>query len=133
MKAQLSEQFVHPLVVGALGYVGAYVMGEGNKVADIGSMSISLPLFLGISTGVSSAVGETFKQWVLPMVSGKYSSIESTLLGPALVGGVDGLALQFLTKSRLMEGFLLGAGSEILGSYAYDGFIKPYTMDGGKY
>lgn len=130
-KSQLTEQFVQPLIVGAIGWAGAYALGEGNKIASVGGMSISLPLFLGLTTGVSSAFGETLKQWVLPMLpnNSSYVSIENTFLSPVLVGGVNAVAIQFLTKTRLTEAFLLGAGSEILGTYLYDGVLKPYTMN----
>ena len=86
--SKLSEQFVHPLIVGGLGYLGAQLIGEGNKVTFVGGMRISVPLFIGTVTGASSAVGETLKQWVLPIIPGNvsYSSVESTFLGPALVG-----------------------------------------------
>jgi hypothetical protein len=129
--SKLSEQFVHPLIVGALGYAGAYIMGEGVKEVVIGGMSLSLPLFMGVTTGVSSAVGETLKQWVLPMLPNNvgFTSLENTFLAPALVGGVDGLSMYILTRTRFMEGFILGGGSEILGSYLYDGIIRPYTMN----
>lgn len=130
-KSQLTEQFVHPLIVGAIGYAGAYALGEGEKIASFAGMTISLPLFLGLTTGVSSAFGETLKQWVLPMLpnNASYVSVENTFLSPVLVGGVNALALQLLTKSRITEGFLLGAGSEVLGSYVYNGVIKGWTMD----
>lgn len=130
-KSQLTEQFVHPLIVGAIGYAGAHALGEGDRFAYFAGMTISLPLFLGLTTGVSSAFGETLKQWVLPMLpnNASYVSVENTFLSPVLVGGVNALALQMLTKSRFTEGFLLGAGSEILGTYVYDGVIKGFTMN----
>jgi hypothetical protein len=129
--SKLSEQFVHPLIVGGIGFLGSHLYGDGGKVAVIGGTSISLPVFLGAMTGISSAVGESLKQWVLPMLPNNsgFSSLENTFLAPALVGGVDGASMYFLTKSRFMEGFILGAGSEILGSYLYDGVIAPYTMN----
>jgi hypothetical protein len=127
-KSQISEQFMHPLIVGVLGYAGAYVMGEGSKEAVIGGMTLSLPLFLGMATGISSAVGETLKQWVLPMLpnNNSFVPLENTFLAPVLVGGVDGIGVHLLTKTRFMEAFLLGAGSEVLGSYLYDGILAPY-------
>lgn len=129
-KSKLSEQFIHPLIVGALGYAGSHFMGDGGKEAVVGSMSVSLPLFMGVLTGASSVVGETLKQWVLPMLpnNASYVSMESTFLGPAIVGGVDGLAAYLLTKTRFTEGLILGAGSEIAGSYLYSGVIQPYTQ-----
>lgn len=128
-KSKLSEQFIQPLIVGGLGFLGSHFMGDGGKEAIVGSMNMSLPLFMGVVTGVSSAVGESLKQWVLPMLPNNmnYASMESTFLGPALVGGVDALAVYFLTKTRFTEGLLLGAGSEIAGSYLYSGVIAPYT------
>jgi len=128
-KSQLSEQFIHPIIVGGLGYLGSHFMGDGKKVAVIGSMNLSLPMFMGAVTGISSAVGESLKQWVLPMLPNNmsYSSMESTFLSPAIVGGVDAAAVYILTKQRFGEGFMLGAGSEILGSYLYSGIIAPYT------
>ena len=127
--SKLSKQFVHPVIVGLIGYLGAHAMGEGNKKAIIGSLEFSLPMFFGITTGVSSAAGETLKQWVLPILPGNagYVSLENTFLSPALVGGVDGAVMYLLTKTRFMEAFILGAGSEVLGSYLYDGLIKEYV------
>ena len=87
-----------------------------------------LPIFLGLVGTGSSIAGESLKQWVLPMLpgNGSYSMLESTFLQPALVGAVEGSALLFLTKTRFTEGFLLGAGSEIAGSYLYNGVVAPY-------
>ena len=128
--SKISEQFLHPLVVGALGFTGAYFLGEGAKIAQVGGITMSLPMFLGLTTAVSSGLGETLKQWILPTFSNNmdYVSLESTLLSPALVGGVDAAATYFLTGTRFMEAFLLGAGSEVVGSYLYDGIIKPYIQ-----
>jgi hypothetical protein len=128
--SKLSEQFVHPLIVGGLAYVGANMMGEGNRMVKLAGLKMSLPLFFGVTTVASSAVGESLKQWILPMLPGNasFASLENTFLSPAIVGGVDAVTMYFLTRTRFVEAFALGAGSEVLGSYLYDGIIKNYTM-----
>lgn len=126
--SKLSEQFLHPVVVGVLGYFGAHMAGDGNKVVTTFGMEQSLPSYIGLVTAASSLAGESLKQWVLPMLPNNqnYSSLESTFLQPGLTGLVDGTALFLLTGSRFMEGAVIGAASEIAGGYLYDGVIKPY-------
>jgi len=125
---KISENLLQPIVVGLVNTAGAYAMGEGDKSAIFSSLSVPLPIFLGLVGTGSSIAGESLKQWVLPMLpgNGSYSMLESTFLQPALVGAVEGSALLFLTKTRFTEGFLLGAGSEIAGSYLYNGVVAPY-------
>jgi hypothetical protein len=126
--SKVSEQFLHPFIVGLVSIAGSYASGESGKVAQIGGISLSLPVFQGIVTGLSSTGGETLKQWVLPMLpnNAMYSNMESTFLSPVLVGVTNGVAMHLLTKTRGKERFVLGAGSEIAGSYLYDGVIKNY-------
>lgn len=126
--SKLSENFIQPVVVGLVNVAGAYAVGEGNNSARLGGMSVPLPIFLGLVGSASSIAGETLKNYVLPMLpnNAKFASLEGVLLQPALCGLVEGSALQFLTKTRFKEGFILGAGSEIAGSYLYSGVVKPY-------
>ena len=120
--------FTRPLIVGALAYFGSMAI-DGVGEATVFGVRMGMNTFYAITTIGSSLAGQSLKQWILPMLpnNGNYVQLESAFLLPALTGVVDGFVWQLFTNYGFAkEAFIVGFGSEILGSYIYDQIIKQY-------
>jgi hypothetical protein len=132
--SKLKQQFVRPLVVGAISALGAKSMG-GQYLVDMPLLGeVSKPVFYGVLGFGSSLVSETLHQWVLPYLPQSEEAVnaENALLSPALHAATNVLALKLLyptilSYSGIQEPIVIGAGAEIVGDYAFSHWIA--TMD----
>ena len=115
-------------IVGMVGgYAGAYMFGGSGSLPFAG-MDVSVPVALGSAIGAASFVGEYAAGYVLPMLpqSTGAAAAEGMVLKPALTAAAAYLTVSTLvgTVERPIQLMLLGAGSEVAGTYAY-GTVAP--------
>ena len=115
-------------MVGAVGGVaGAYLFGGDGTLPLVG-MQVSVPLALGVAIGAASFVGDYAAPTVLGMIPQSSSAIaaESMLLKPALTAAAayGTVTLLLGNVEQPLQLMMLGAGSEVAGSYAY-GTVSP--------
>jgi hypothetical protein len=123
--SKLAENIFEPLLVG--GIAAAFVKffyPETSSFKILGTLSLPEYALVGITVGASSAVSETLKFWVLPYIPHNKSlaGLESMFLGPVITGVTSMIAFPILTDSKpksYVNGFLLGAGSDLTGKYIY--------------
>ena len=121
-------------IVGAVGGVaGAYMFGSSGTLPFAG-MDVSVPVALGSAIGAASFVGEYAAGYVLPMLpqSTGAAAAEGMVLKPALTAAAAYLTVSTLVGSvqQPLQLMLLGAGSEVAGTYAY-GTVAPLIGWGG--
>lgn len=131
---KLIDQFVKPLMNGALCYVGAKAMGVDKPLSlPLIGVKYDAPMTLGIA-GVASSFGtELAHNWILPHINqhSKMGQMESMILAPALNGG---LLYGILYGGNPVEAYNLGftktlgagAGVEIASTYAFETFARPF-------
>lgn len=124
------------------GYIGSrYLIGNTGNVI-ISGKSMDKNLVVAGVVGIASAVGETTKDYFIPMLPESIAQSESAdfakaSVGPALAGvstyvlekalvPPDGIgALQGTSNGgSAFANFALGAGSNIAGAYAYQSLFK---------
>lgn len=125
------EQVTRPLLVGAVGALASkFILGENR---DVRLFNMVVPhgwLAIGAITAASSAVSVALKDFALPYIpeNKQYANMEGMAVAPILNGVI--LYGVFAAGAPLRPDFFrtfgLGAGSEIAGGYAYDGFVQPY-------
>ena len=121
-------------IVGAVGGVaGAYMFGGSGSLPFAG-MDVSVPVALGSAIGAASFAGEYAAGYVLPMLpqSTGAAAAEGMVLKPALTAAAAYLTVSTLVGSvqQPLQLMLLGAGSEVAGTYAY-GTVAPLIGWGG--
>jgi len=91
---------------------------------------------VGIATGVGSMVAKAGHDYVLPHIpqADKWKTIESALLNARMAGagawGYIALMDSNVAKAKAVPIIGYALGSEIVGHYIYDGFIKPLWWGG---
>src|ERR1700744_6621071 len=130
--SQITEVLVKPLLVGVSGYLGAMLVGAEEDATLLGSINVSLPMFSGLVSVGRSLGGEVLKNYALPYIpgnSGRSANTQGMLIAPLFNGIVSGLTLYALegTGQSFKEGAIVGAGSELAGSYAYS-VLAPYVQ-----
>lgn len=109
-------------VVGAL--ASRYILGINGQV-PIWGMDVDSMIMYGVVCGSASAINEATKDFTLPLL-GLDKSVVSTaqqIAAPAITGGaVVGLSyfvngMQLPDAKGVLNGFLLGAGADVGGSY----------------
>jgi hypothetical protein len=130
--SKLKNQFLRPLVVGAVSAVGAMAVGANYNVTLPLLGAAPKAVFYGLLGAGSSFATETVHQWVLPYLPQSDSAVraENALLAPAIHAGINVAALQVFYSSMLkdigfMEPILIGAGAEVVGAYGFDAFLLP--------
>jgi|GEM_PF-5815487 len=127
------ETAIKPLVVGVTTALVASQMSN-NSFAVRGLGQMPLWLVAGSAGMVSSYVSEVGHNYLYPALgaSQRNATLASTVAGPALAGASLVGVLSILNKNVLSDPafgfsktFLIGAGSEVAGSYLYDGVLKP--------
>ena len=116
------------VIVGGIGGVaGAYMFGNSGNLPLMG-YDVSVPMALGGAIGTAAFIGEYAAPLVLGMLpqSSGMVAAESMMLKPALTAAAAYLTVSMLVGSveRPVQLMLLGAGSEVAGTYAY-GTVAP--------
>jgi len=114
-------------IVGAVGgMAGSYLFGGGTL--PLMGMDVSVPVALGTAIGAASFVGEYAAGYVLPMLPQSPGAVktEGMLLKPALTAAAAYGTVTLLVGNveQPLQLLLLGAGSEVAGTYAY-GTVAP--------
>ena len=138
LTSKLASQFGRPLTVGVLSFFGAMAFLPQSS-ANIMNYSLNSNLYYGILGVAGSFVSELGKNWILPMIPNNmpFYQTEAMLIAPLLNAGIFALGTKYMVTGggALFEGntpgllypALLGAGSQITGSYIYDAVMKPYV------
>ena len=128
LSPELLPTLAKSAIVGMVGgYAGAYMFGGSGSLPFAG-MDVSVPVALGSAIGAASFVGEYAAGYVLPMLpqSAGAAATEGMLLKPALTAAAAYLTVTTLVGAveQPIQLMLLGAGSEVAGTYAY-GTVAP--------
>ncbi len=120
---------MEPAVVGATASALAVVLSNGSEVLQtpLGSMPGWVPV--GVSVGAASYAANMIKDRVVPQDNS--NQVIATLAKPVITGGA-GVAALYATTGGNMDSdsvrgaFILGASSELLGSYIFDKAVSKY-------
>lgn len=132
----LSNTAVKAISAGVIGGLGAkYVLGVDGYL-DIMGMNIDSFLVYALVVGGASGINEATKNFTLPMlgISNPLSQSAVMIASPAISGAttlglgyiINGMELP--SKSGAIQGFLLGALSDIGANYIVD-ISKNYQME----
>jgi len=115
-------------MVGAVGgMAGAYLFGNNGPLSLVG-MDVSVPVALGVAIGSASLVGDYAAPMVLGMLPQSTGAVaaETMMLKPALTAGAAYLTVTLLLGNvdQPLQLLMLGAGAEVVGTYAY-GSVAP--------
>ena len=115
-------------MVGAVGGVaGAYLFGGDGTLSLVG-MDVSIPVALGVAIGSASFVGDYAAPMVLGLLPQSTGAVaaETMMLKPAhtAAAAYGTVTLLLGNVERPLQLFMLGAGAEVAGSYAY-GTVSP--------
>jgi hypothetical protein len=115
-------------MVGAVGgMAGAYLFGS-NGTLSLAGMDVSVPIALGVAIGSASLVGDYAAPMVLGLLPQSTGAVaaETRLLKPALTAGAAYMTVTLLLGNvdQPLQLLMLGAGSEVVGTYAY-GTVAP--------
>ena len=130
---KIKEMLSRPVVVGLTSALGAVAMSQRYKVDLPLFGEIPAPVFYGLLGIGSSLATESLRQWVLPMLPQSDAAVqaENALLSPVLHAGVNIAVLKLAYPAILndigyQQPVLIGAGAEIVGTYAFDAFLKTW-------
>lgn len=127
----MNSAIAAPAAVGATASALSYVLSNGAQTigTPLGNMPAWVPV--GVSIGAASYAANMLKDRVVP--ADNTNQIIATLAKPAITGAA-GIAALYATTGGNMDGqaiqgaFILGAGSELLGSYVYEKAVSRYVM-----
>jgi hypothetical protein len=132
---KLKNQFIRPLVVGAVSAAGAMALGQNFNVRVPILGSVSKSVFYGLLGAGSSLATESIHQWVLPYLPQSEAAVraETALIAPAIhaalnVGVLSVAYPSIVNESGMLEPVLIGAGAEVVGAYSFDAFVAPALM-----
>jgi hypothetical protein len=119
----LMESVAKATVVGAVGgFAGAWLFGGDGTLSLVG-MDVSIPVALGVAIGSASFVGDYAAPKVLGLLPQSAGAVaaETMMLKPALTAAAAyGTVTLLLGRvEQPLQLMMLGAGSEVAGSYAY--------------
>jgi hypothetical protein len=119
----LTASVAKAAMVGAVGGIaGAYLFG-GDGTLPLLSMDVSVPVALGFAIGSASFVGDYAAPMVLGMLPQSAGAVaaETMMLKPALTAAAayGTVTLLLGNVEQPLQLMMLGAGSEVAGSYAY--------------
>jgi hypothetical protein len=110
-------------VIAAGGAVYLYGVDSSNKIPFFGLGEVNSLLAIGGTVAGSVAVSEILHDTVLTWIPhNQYVNAENRLLAPILAGGSTYLLLRegVSQDTSIMNAFVLGAGSAVVGKYASD-------------
>ena len=125
--SDLAQTLGKPITSGLSGAILSYVLFDGAGRVIVSGKEIPGWLLVGVVVAGSTFVGEIGKGYLLPYLQGmKWGGFEGSIAEPALTGLSTYLLLMFMDKAdygNFIPSFLLGAGSNIVGNYAFDNCI----------
>lgn len=115
---------------GAVATLGSvFLFGEDfSKKTNVGGVSVSAPILVGAGVGIASGLQSTIDKYVTSrLLSGRDARTVQMVSAPLSAGIGSSVALFPFTQDYGSVGkvFLLGAGSQIVGSYGYK-IVRPY-------
>ena len=130
MSSKLKQTFAKPIVVGLIAAIGAQALGANFDVKVVG-VTVSSTVFYGVVGVGSSLATETVRNFVLPYLpqSAYATQVEAAVLAPAINAALNLGFLQLVYPSIIaaggyMQPLILGVGSQVAGSYAFDNFVS---------
>ncbi len=127
---KIADLLLKPALVGTFAGLGAYyIFGETGLFNFPIIGNVNTIIGIGAITAGSSFLGSLSEDYILPYLpnNAQYSSLEAKLITPVMSGLITtGLLYSSLNSDALFQVFLLGAGSNIAGTYSYD-IIRPYV------
>lgn len=96
-------ELYHGLMSAFLAYVEAKMIGTDTLVTVPGYGLVSLPLALGLSTGVSAIISDFVEGYITPYLpsAGTFQSAENLALGPGLSGAAALLVMKYADQGEL--------------------------------
>ena len=129
--SNLKEMFIKGGLVGLAGGLGSIVLFNETSTISLGGMSLPAWAVVAGATGVSSAVADLAKDYILPHIpqNQKFSHIEGVALGLGSAGLSSCLLLRLAgaPEKNMLKCIGLGAGSYILGDFAYKNIVDRAT------
>jgi hypothetical protein len=127
----MTDIVVRSAIVGAVAGFATSVLFPSSETVPFMGMELSQAVGVGVAVGGASAVGSIAGRNLLPLLpqSEAMATSESKLLNPALTGAATyAMARVFMGDvPNPVPLILMGAGSEVAGSYAFE-TIKPMMM-----
>ena len=127
---QIKDEIAPSVLSGAIGVLGANMLLGVDVMGSINIANMNVPTWVGIAgvIGGSVLLSEVSHDWVLEKLpenlKGSWLTYENRLLAPALAGASTYLLFRFGVSdgTSIVNSVALGAGSSIMGNYAYDTF-----------
>ena len=130
----ISQNLIKPVSVGAVGSILTKMKFPDSKVNFMGQV-VPFYLVAGAAIGASFALSEVFHSYVFNTViaNDKWSEPLSAIASGGIAGAANVAAFsvynpKIVSDAGLTTLFLLGAGSEVLGSYLSERIISPMLM-----
>lgn len=129
MLAGLGRLVTKPVASGLVGFVGAKMLMEPGVVPVLG-VELDQAIVYGLVIGGASAINSATKEVTMPLlgIQDPLSRMAQMVAAPALTGAATvgvGVVANAISGAELLpspkgalNSFLLGAGSEVVGSYA---------------
>jgi hypothetical protein len=130
----MTDIVLKSIIVGGVAGLGSSFLFPSSETVPFLNMELSQPVGVGVAVGAASAVGSAVGKFVLPAIQPQgMAQTESKLINPALTAAASyAVPLVFMgSVPNPIPLILLGAGSEVLGSYAFE-TVAPMLMMGEK-
>lgn len=135
-KTVLANYVAKPSVVGLTAALGSYYLIDAANQIEILGLSLPMPIWVGILSGVGSAISILTHEQILSHipVDEKYLNLESGIVNAIIPPAIALGSIQFLSNSKipdLQSGLILAAliaAAEIGGDYVYIKFLKDFLQ-----
>lgn len=122
---------VKPTTSGVAGALFSYLLMEGSDSIIVMDRIIPGYVLVGVVVAGSAFLAEFAKEWLAPYIGGmKYANFEISIVEPTVTGLSTYVLLMWMDKSdfgNFLPAFLLGAGSNIVGDYTYNHWVKNWA------
>ncbi len=123
----LGETTTNALLTAAIAGVGSSFLFTDNGMANIGGISLPVPIVIGASAGAGSLVSDTFSDMILAKIPQSASFANAEKLTVGLCGASTALALKMTTglpNENLIKAVALGAGSRAASDWTMNNVIN---------
>jgi hypothetical protein len=125
----LGETTTNALLTAAIAGVGSSFLFTDNGMANIGGISLPVPIVIGASAGAGSLVSDTFSDMILAKIpqSASFANAEKLTVKLGLCGASTALALKMTTglpNENLIKAVALGAGSRAASDWTMNNVIN---------
>lgn len=126
---KISETVAIPILAGAIGWAGSKFALSRNGTYPIAGTEVDIHLLNGAIVAAGTFAGEMTKDFVLDYIPIPENIKEfGQMAVPPAMAGAGAIAADYLISNQLdYRMFLLGAGSQIGGAYAWD-TVKALAM-----